>query len=231
MATRNPFQRVTAVVDRLVTPVLLVCAVIVTTLVVRREFFSGDESGIVAVKEVDDWRKYMNGGSIVGPPLAPATIIEFSDFQCPFCARLAERLDSLRLKYGDSVAVVYRHFPINSLHPFARDAARASICADRHAVFKAYHDRLFRQQQELGSISWTVLASDVGVADTVSFRNCLASAIPDELIRQDSIAASTLNINGTPLLLLNGKLIAGAPAFSTLDSLIKEALAREVRSR
>jgi protein-disulfide isomerase len=229
MISKNALERIVAVVDRIATPVLLVCALIVTVIVVRREFLSDRESGAPAVRDVGDWRKYMNGGSIVGPPLAPVVIIEFSDFQCPYCARLAERLDSLRLKYGDAVAVVYRHYPISGLHSVARDAARASICADRHAVFKSYHDRLFRAQSAIGSVPWTVLAAEVGVTDTVSFRDCMASTIPDDFIRQDSMAASELEISGTPLVLLNGRLIAGAPAFSTLDSLTKEALEKSAK--
>jgi len=229
MTSRNALERILAVVDRIATPVLLVCALIVTVIVVRREVLSNRESGGPAVRDVGDWRKYMDGGSIVGPPLAPVVIIEFSDFQCPYCARLAERLDSLRLKYGDAVAVVYRHFPISGLHSAARDAARASICADRHDAFKAYHDRLFRAQSAIGSVPWTVLAAEVGVTDTVSFRACMASSLPDDLIRRDSTAASELKISGTPLVLLNGILIAGAPELSTLDSLTRQALEKSGR--
>jgi predicted DsbA family dithiol-disulfide isomerase len=231
MTSSKPFPHVVAAAWRMATPVLLVCLVVGAAIVAQRAFRANRESGVLAVTEVGDWRRYMIGGSIVGPPLAPVLIVTFSDFRCPSCARLAERLDSLQLMYGDSVAVVHRHLPVGSLHPYSRDAARASICADRQGAFKAYHDRLFRLQQAIGSIPWTVLASDVGVADTVSFQDCLASTVPDELISQDSIAASSLNIGRTPHLLLNGRLIAGAPAFRTLDSLTKEALAKDIRSR
>ena len=224
MTGRNSPLRILAALERRATPILLVCALTATAMVLRRDSSSSGKSGVVAVKEVENWRKYMMGGSITGPPLAPVVIVEFSDFQCPECARLAERLDSLQLKYGDSIAVIYRHFPISGLHAHARSAARASICADRHGAFKAYHDRLFRDQQAIGSVSWEVIAAEVGITDTVGFQECLASSLPDELIRDDSIAASELKISGTPLLMLNGRLMAGAPAFSTLDSLAREAL-------
>lgn len=217
--TGDQDMRLSEHLERIATPILLACAVLVSVSVARREFFPRNQQSGPVVKEIKDWREYANGGSIVGPPLAPIVVVEFSDFQCPFCAVLSARLDSLQVKYPGQVAVVYRHAPIDNLHPLARPAARASICADRQGRFKAYHDHLFASQKTLGQTSWMQIAAEVGVEDTAAFSSCLTGDLPDDALKADSVAARKLDLRGTPLVLFNGRMISGAPSFHVLDSL------------
>lgn len=213
-----------AAIDRLATPVLLICAVVVTGIIARREFFPPTPQNQAAITEVRNWRRYAAEGSRVGANVAPITIVEFSDFQCPFCGVLSRRLDSLRTKYPDKLQLIYRHVPIDNLHPHARQAARASFCADRQGAFSAYHDRLFSNQGAIGLTAWSVLALQVGIADTLAFNACFASRAPDARLTSDSIAAQELHLRGTPLMLFNERLISGAPSAIVLDSLVRHVL-------
>lgn len=220
-------MRLSEHLERIATPVLLACAVLVSVSVARREFLPSSPQAGPVVKEIKDWRDYASAGSIIGPPLAPIVVVEFSDFQCPFCAVLATRLDSLQRKYPGQVAVVYRHAPIDNLHPLARPAARASICADRQGRFKPYHDYLFANQKTLGQKGWMEIAAEVGVVDTAAFSACLSGDLPDDAVRADSVAGRKLDLRGTPLVLFNGRMISGAPSFSVLDSLAAVVLKKK----
>jgi hypothetical protein len=111
------------------TAVLTICAAVVTGLLVRREFAGPAETARPAIREtVRDWQAYGDGRHRVGLEEAVVTIVEFSDFQCPFCRVAAGKLDSLRDEYPRDVAVVYRHFPVPQ-HRHAVAAAQASECA------------------------------------------------------------------------------------------------------
>src|SRR5712691_9566756 len=92
------------------------------------------------------------GKPVRGPENAPVTMVEFSDFQCPFCGRFfAETEGALLKKYDGKIRFVYRHFPLDSIHPFAQGAALASECANEQNKFWEYHDLLFQNQQQLGN--------------------------------------------------------------------------------
>lgn len=214
-----------SVVERVATPVLLVCAVLMTGITAKRAF-SPPEQQNRPITIVKNWRQYASAGSQMGPVTAPMTVVEFSDFQCPFCAVLHRRLDSLMAKYPNSIHVVFRHVPIDQLHPHARQAARASVCAEAQGRFAEFHDRLFSNQSEIGQVPWSKLALDVGLTDTVQFNSCLAGRFPDDRLTRDSIAAQELNLRGTPLILVNERLISGAPTAGTLDSLARVVLSK-----
>jgi protein-disulfide isomerase len=102
-----------------------------------------------------------------GSPDAPLTIVEFIDFQCPFCARWAARVDSLVALYPHEVQIVTHHFPISS-HPFAIPAAIAVECADRQGAPRTFQTVLFRQQNVLGARKWEDFATIAGVQTSTS---------------------------------------------------------------
>src|SRR5450432_1686988 len=129
------------------TVVAVLCALTVAGLRLREYLRPVPQPGASVAVSVKNWRELGSVGLRVGPQDALVTVVEFSDFQCPFCRRAAGELRTLRERYPRDLAVVYRHFPI---HDFARAAASAASCADRQGAFQAMHDTLFAQVDSIG---------------------------------------------------------------------------------
>lgn len=209
--------------------VVTCCALVMTVLVVRREFASttSQSASSPATARIEPkWRSYADTGEVMGPSRAPVTIVEFSDFQCPYCANLATVLSNLRRKWGDRVTVVYRHFP-SAGHPQAMPAALAAECAGEQGRFEAFHDSAFRIQPLLSSVRWVALAAAAGVPDTAQFIGCLSAPRVRARIDADVAAGTRLGVRGTPTLLVNDHEFVGVPLESSLDSLIASLLGAE----
>lgn len=205
--------------------VMACCALVVTGLVIRREFFgSPATAATTGPVEVKDWQRFLSPGTRIGPADAPVTIIEFSDFQCPFCARHAETLRRIRGKYGNQVAIVFRHFPLTGIHPHATDAALAAECAGAQQRFEPYHDVLFQRQDSIGSTAWNVFARDAAVPDTVKFQRCMRDREHAGRIEQDVAAGRSLGVTATPTTVINGTRIAGMMEEAAIVAMIEEAL-------
>jgi protein-disulfide isomerase len=210
------------------TAVLICCALVITGLAVRRELMAARPAALAytdQVRPVRDWRSYA-AGSRIGPAGAPVTIVEFSDFQCPYCRAMADRLRALRREHPGEVALVYRHFPL-PYHPYARSAARASICADRQGRFEAFHDALFTQDS-LNDAIWGRLAETAGIPDRARFDECLVSDESLAQVERDIAAGTRLGITGTPAILVNDALITGG-ALGSLEEHVARALAASDR--
>jgi protein-disulfide isomerase len=206
------------------TAILVACALTVTGFAVRREISPPPPPVTPAAappRAIPDWRSFVKGDRI-GPADSRVTIVEFSDFQCPYCKTMAARLKALRERHPNDVAIVYRHFPL-SYHPHAKPAARASWCAGRQGRFEAYHDALFAHQDSLGAIPWTLLASRAGVPDSAGFARCMANAEPVAEIEQDIAEAGRLGVSGTPTLLVNDQLLTSAPP-GILEAIVESQL-------
>jgi len=159
-----------------------------------------------------------------GPEDAPVTIIEFSDFQCPYCARFdAETLPQILSNYGDRVRFVYRDFPLTSLHQYALKAAEASECADDQGAYWKYHDLLFQNQSALDDASLKSYAASLGL-DTAAFNECLDSDKQMSEVRKDVEDGLTAGVQGTPAFFINGVLISGAQPYSAFQAAIEAAL-------
>lgn len=153
--------------ENVVTLVLVVCALVVTVAVVRKEFTArGGSPTADEPREINGWRDLTSAGIWLGSRDAPVVIVEFADFQCPFCAVAARSLRELRSRV-DEVAILYRHFPLDAIHPHATDAAIAAECAAAQGMFEAYHDLLFAEQRAIGSIEWTDFGERAGVPSDV----------------------------------------------------------------
>lgn len=205
---------------------LVLCAVAVTGLVVRRELFSGEVTSMVAppnAPRVDDWGSYAAAGHRMGPDGAAVTLVEFSDFQCPACRLLAASLDTLRARYDGQVQVVYRHFPLRS-HPHAIAAARASECAAAQGRFEAFHDVVFAEQDSVGRVPWTRFARNAAVPALTAFEACAGETGPILPLARDTVAGLRLGVSSTPTLLINGRRVVGAPPLATLDALVRQEL-------
>jgi protein-disulfide isomerase len=192
-------------VDRMSTGavvLLAVCAVTMTMLTVRQEFFPPATTLTEPVDSVPNWAEFAVGGSRVGPSSPPVTLIVFSDYQCPVCRRLLQEVDLIRRMYPKDVAVVWRHLPLEG-HANAIPAARASICAAQVGRFEAMHDWLFVKQDSLGLVPWSSFALRAGINDTVAFGACMRRGDTQARIDSDLRAAQALHAIGTPTVLVN----------------------------
>lgn len=163
---------------------------------------------------------------VKGDEDAPVTIIEFSDFQCPFCARFySETLPQLQSQYVDTgkVKLVFRDFPLTSIHPQAQKAHEASECADEQDKFWEYHDILFENQGSLDVASLKSYAADLRL-DTNKFNTCLDSGKYAGEIRKDTADGAQAGVTGTPSFFVNGQQLVGAQPFSAFQQAIEAAL-------
>jgi len=175
---------------------------------------------------------------VKGNPNAPVTIIEFSDFQCPFCSRFfTQTLPLIEENYIDSgkVKFVYRDMPLDSIHQNARPASIASECADEQGKFWEYHDILFIKQKQWQGLSLAAAdntfkeyAGDLGL-QIASFDSCLESSIIAEEVNKDVIEATTYGATGTPTFFIGNEKdgfikLTGAQPFAVFQSAIEDQL-------
>jgi len=164
-------------------------------------------------------------GPSKGPESAPITIVEFSDFQCPFCSRANAAVDEVVKTYGDKVRVVFRHFPL-SFHAEAPKAAEASACAADQKKFWEYHDKLFANQGALKVDDLKKHAADVGL-DTARVNECLDSGKNAELVKKDMAAGEKVGVTGTPAFFINGIALSGAVPAEDFKAIIDSELKKK----
>ena len=159
---------------------------------------------------------------------APVTLVEYSDFQCPFCSRhfsqTQPQIEEQYVKTG-KVRFVYKHFPLDSIHPQATPAALASECAREQGKFWEYHDLIFQNQQSLGDASYKQWAAQLRL-DTAEFNDCYDSKKYQDRVTADLQQGSSAGIRGTPGFFLNGQLISGAQPFAVFQQMIDAELAK-----
>lgn len=163
----------------------------------------------------------------LGPEDAPIVIVEFSDFQCPFCARFhQETYEALLAAYPGQIRFVYRHLPLTSIHPQAFPAAEASMCASDQNAFWQYHDALFDNQASLGQELYLQIATDLGF-DMAAFEECLTSGKYTEFVQSDMDFALGLGVRSTPTFFINGLAVVGAQPLEVFTQVIDKELAGE----
>lgn len=209
----------------LATTLMVCCALLITIAVVRREFFPSAAAAQPDTKPrpVKNWDRIATAGQRMGPAGTPVQIVEFSDFQCPYCATFAETLRKVRAKHPGRVSVLYRHYPIEEIHPYARTAALAAECAGEQGRFEAYHDALFARQDSIGTRAWERFASDAGVADVEAFTRCVREERLIARVDDDTELAEETGIRLTPSLVINGTLIPGALSETELEKWITKS--------
>ncbi len=151
----------------------------------------------------------------------PVVLAEFSDFQCPFCARAKTTVDAFLAKHGGEVALTFKHFPLSQIHPEALPAAKAARAAQNQGKFWEYHDRLFARQQELGESLYLALAQELGL-DLEQFDRDRQSAATAAAIDRDVELGRALGIEGTPFFLMNGQPLAGAVSLAELEQALTQ---------
>ncbi|MEZ4448483.1 MAG: thioredoxin domain-containing protein [Nannocystaceae bacterium] len=160
----------------------------------------------------------------VGPADAAVEVVEFSDFECPYCSRAANTLSALKTRYPDKVRFVFRHFPL-SFHPKARPAAEHAQCAQEQGKFWAFHDLVFAAQRELSVDKLGDLATQAGV-DRQKLDECLASGRAGARVDGDLKLGSEVGVGGTPSFYINGRAFTGNPSVEGLSQAIDAELAK-----
>ena len=163
-----------------------------------------------------------NSAGSVGPGNAPVTIVEFSDYQCPYCQRAEASVKEVQKKYGDKVRLVYMDFPL-PMHSNALKAAQAARCAGDQGKYWEYHDALFADQNKLDQAGLKATAANLKL-DTKKFDECTAGDLHMDQIRKSQMEGSAAGVDGTPTFVINGRLMSGAQPPSEMESVINEEL-------
>ncbi|MDZ4258565.1 MAG: thioredoxin domain-containing protein [Gemmatimonadales bacterium] len=208
-------------VERVLTGVMLVCAIVVTYKLVV-----GDSPPPPADVAVEDWTSVVDDGRRFGPVEARATLVVFTDLECPACRQFhTATLPAVRARHDADLAVVYRHWPLG-YHRFAYSAARAAECAAGQGRFEPFLDAVFARQDSLGLKPLSAFALEAGVTDLPAFEACTAA--PDSLprITKDVETITGIGGRGTPAVMLNGILLGRVPDANDLTRRIDRVLRR-----
>ena len=153
-------------------------------------------------------------GHILGVADAPVTVVEFADFQCPYCASAELIVKQILLQYPDKIRFIYRHFPLTTIHPYAMQASNASECANNQNKFWGMHDLLYNNQNKFEVEGFSSkgfflnIATEAGL-DTVEFENCTRNYSFNDYITQDISDGLRYGVNGTPTFFVNREKVIG----------------------
>ncbi|PYU29749.1 MAG: hypothetical protein DMG31_16245 [Acidobacteria bacterium] len=162
-----------------------------------------------------------------GPQDAPVLIVEFADYECPYCQQIHPELNKLEEEFAGKVALAYKDFPL-PMHPRAEKAAEAARCAAEQGKFWEFHDALFDDHQmELAQLKEHARTLKL---DAASFDQCLDAGEQAAAVRKDFAQAQRLGLTGTPAFFVNGHFLGGAVSYSTLREVVEQQLAASVPS-
>jgi protein-disulfide isomerase len=173
----------------------------------------------------------------IGPADAAVTIVEYSDFQCPFCARAEEIVQGEVLKaYGDKVAFVYKQFPLTSIHPWAEPASMIGLCIYKqngNAAYWKFHEAVFKGQKDIPNEGFEekllAMAKDAG-ADQAKVKGCFDAGETKALVDATLEEAEAIGVNSTPTFFINGKRLSGAQSLEAFKAIIDPELAKAGKS-
>ena len=164
---------------------------------------------------------------VYGDPNAKVTIVEFSDFQCPYCSKAAETVTQIKKKYGDKVKIAFKQFPL-PMHPNARPAAEASMCVNEQGApkFWKFHDFAFKGQDKLDKANLEKYAKDSG-ADVKKFNDCLTAKKFSDFVQKDLAYGEKIGVKSTPTFFVNGQIVSGAVPIESFSEIIDEEMAQK----
>ncbi len=164
----------------------------------------------------------------IGPQDAPIVIVEFSDFQCPYCTKWHNEVyQPLMEAFPGQIRLVYRNFPLTSIHGDAFQAAEAALCAGDQDAYWPYHDKLFNGQYGLGETAYQQYAADLDL-DMTTFNDCLSNGTYQEAVQADMDFAIDLGVRSTPTFFINGLAVVGAQPLSVFQKVVSQELAGEL---
>jgi protein-disulfide isomerase len=155
---------------------------------------------------------------------AKITIVEWADFQCPFCVRVNPTLEKINAEYGDKVRFAFKHLPL-SMHSKARAAHEASEAAHRQGKFWEMHDRIFAKPKDLSPETYLRYAGEIGL-DIDKYKSDISSTSVRKVVDEDLAMARKLGVSGTPSFFINGRFLSGAQPYQSFARLIDEELAK-----
>jgi protein-disulfide isomerase len=170
---------------------------------------------------VDDRRDH-----VIGPRTAPVTLVEYGDFECPFCGQAHLVLQELLAEADDRVRLAFRHFPLTQIHPHAQRAAEASEAAATQGQFWPYHDMLYENQQALEDEDLIGYAQKLGL-DLDRYQLELLQGLHAPRVREDFLSGVSSGVNGTPTFFINGRRHDGAWDLDSLSAAIVEAMSAQ----
>jgi protein-disulfide isomerase len=217
-------------IDVLTNVVVILAAITIAAVVVRREFFQptqpAEAAGTLKAKQVSasDWNDLL----AIRPPNAErrVNLVVFNDLECPFCRRFHTVLRSVEKQFPNDLHVVFVHLPLE-MHRFALPSARAAECARSENRFDEIVHVLFEKQDSLGLKSWNSFARDAGIRDTASFNECLSSSTAVEMVDRGIAFADKLQITGTPTVVVNGWRLSFPPPERILADMVGRLVAGE----
>lgn len=159
---------------------------------------------------------------ILGPADAAVTLVEYGDYQCPYCGMAQPAVRQLMLQFADELRLVFRHFPLTEVHPHAAAAAETAEFAGDYGRFWEMHEALFANQAQLGSHLYFVLAGRLGLSQA-GVRDALVSGLHADRIRADFMGGVRSGVNGTPSFFVNGLRHDGSFAYDELALSIEAA--------
>ena len=181
-------------------------------------------AALPAFAELTSVEVQIEGRPYRGPDDAPVTLLEFTDYECPFCARhFRQTYPSLLSEYEGKLKYVIRNFPLSSIHPQAQRAAEAAECAEEQGRFWEYHDLLFQRSPALGTQHLTAYAAEAGL-DTERFEDCVESGRKADVVAADFEDGLSYGVNGTPTFFINGRRVVGTLSLDEFESYIDAAL-------
>jgi len=191
----------------------------------RQEYFQKlwEGAGVNILLEPPRVEVAFDPARVRGNPNAPVRIIEFSDFQCPFCRRVQPTLLEVLAKYSGQVSLAYRDFPLRELHAQAQIAAEASRCAGEQGKFWEFHDRLYAQPSAFDRLTLGEHAQTLGL-DVQQFNTCVESGKYRAAVEEDLQAGMQAGVNGTPGFFINGVFLDGAQPASEFERIIDAEL-------
>ena len=157
-----------------------------------------------------------------GPADAPLVIVEYTDYQCPFCSRVQPTLEQIAERYDGLVLQVFKNLPLPN-HPQARAAALAALCAGDQGKYWEYHDWLFANQRTMNPDTMKAEAAELGL-DTELFDTCFGQQAHAQQIAEDMAEARSFGINGTPGFVINGRVLSGAQPLEAFEALLDQEL-------
>jgi len=170
----------------------------------------------------------LDGDPVLGPDNAPITIVEFSDYQCPFCVKWhAEVFNQLMTDYKGKIRFIYRDFPLYSIHPQAQSAAEAADCAGEQDAYWQFHNALFSEKYGLGNDAYTRYAAELGL-NPDQFSQCVSEHRFKAEVEADFKYGSKIGVSSTPTFFVNGLAVVGAQPYEVFKELIDKELAGEI---
>lgn len=211
-------------IEAIASSVVAIATVVVAVTYVSAQMNGRQGAGTPAPTFFPNWKAITPQGHVVGSAQAIAVIVEFSDFQCPYCRQFHQRLEDLRQRYGDQIAYSYVHLPLAN-HPYARPAALAADCAAEQDRFDDFASQLFAAQDSLSHVQLATIALRSGIRDTTEFSACLRRPGHDLRVKRNEALAKQLGFRSTPIVFLNGWKFVGLPDSAEFESAMKRAMA------